>query len=158
MLQSIIIRSIIYVLSVYFRICRLWFTVHHYLFVKVYGRDIKSTIWLGYSPSLCVLSGSSVFFVIYYEFEGGTALASITIGQPIRFLTSDKLVVALLMAWYFCNKLLLLGLLSSALHLIWVWRFFNFALSAYFINPMVIRSFVSFSNCWALLFPSLHMV
>lgn len=36
-----------------------------------------------------------MFFIV-----GGTTLASLLIGQPIRFLTSDKLVVAMLAAWY----------------------------------------------------------
>ena len=38
-------------------------------------------------------------FVCFIGQFGGTTIASLMIGQPIRFLTSDKLVVALLAAW-----------------------------------------------------------
>jgi len=49
------------------------------------------------------------FCIFINNFVGGTALASITIGQPIRFLTSDKLVVAMLMAWYFYTNFAYIG-------------------------------------------------
>ena len=49
-----------------------------------------------------------------FSILGGTTLASLLIGQPIRFLTSDKLVVAMLAAWYTNITFLNVGLQSSA--------------------------------------------
>ncbi|CBK23845.2 uncharacterized protein [Blastocystis hominis] len=51
------------------------------------SQRIKNMTWI-----------ESLFMCFIGQF-GGTTLASLLIGQPVRFLTSDKLVVAMLAAW-----------------------------------------------------------
>lgn len=62
------------------------------------SQRIKNMTWIE-SLFMCFIgqfgTDRECFFIV-----GGTTLASLLIGQPIRFLTSDKLVVAMLAAWY----------------------------------------------------------
>ena len=66
-----------------------------------------------------------------FSILGGTTLASLLIGQPIRFLTSDKLVVAMLAAWYTNITFLNVGLQSSAFLTILAWNSFKILLFEY---------------------------